>query len=1102
VQATPGQEEVVAGTLRLQGQGKEQEQHEEGWPSMKRVSLMLIGALVAALALAATAQAAAPGVSSVSATNLQGVSALLKGTVDPEGLATTYKFAYVDEAGFNANGFAGAATTPSASIGSGTDPSPARTAIGGLVPSTTYHFRLTATNSSGSTDADGSFETTAGFGLLPDEEGFSAIAVADGGGAAVQAGVHPYRLDFDLGFRQGGDFEGQPGVPFPDGDVKDLEIDLPAGLFLNPKALSECTALQFSTPRISPYAPSLSGESCADKSQVGTIEVKTSRAGGETRRFGVFNLTPPPGVTAQIGFSAYGNPVILDLALPQGADGSYAMTMRARNMPQSLDLRAMKLSLWGVPWAVSHNGERGNCLNEAEPQFPWAKCSVGSPTGSPPLAYVSLPTRCVPSLSFGVTATSWQQPGTVTGQALHRDPGANPTALGNCNALHTDFLSQGLLTDDKASSPSGYNFHLVNNVDTFTDRDQLVTPSTKKVVVTLPPGVTVNPSVGAGLGTCSPGQYAAETPFTKPGAGCPNGSKIGDFFAHSPMFAIGENFEGSIYLAQPDDPRTSAPGAENPFDSVVAVYLVSKLPGRGVQIKLPGLIAPDPNSGDIIATFDGLPQLPYTDLDVNFRTGQRSFVITPPACGPAVTSAVMTAWAEELPPTTSSSTSVVESGVGGGPCPPPGTPPFAPEAVAGAYNSNVNAYTPYFVHLTRKDTEQEITSYSLELPKGITGKLAGIPFCSEANIESARFKLGAEETANPSCPAVSQVGSTLTGYGVGNSLTYAPGRVYLGGPYHGAPLSLVTINSATVGPFDLGVIVIRSAFQVDPLTAQLQIDSRASDPIPHILDGIPLHLRDVRIYIDRFEFTHNPSSCSASELISTLSGSGDTFSSSTDDSTATATKHFQLLNCLTIGFRPKLGIRLRGGSKRGDYPSLRASFVARGKTDSNLRRIDVTMPHSEFLAQEHIDDICTRVQFAVEKCPPGSEYGKAVADTPLFDEPLRGGVYLRSSDNTLPDLVANLRSGSFRIVLIGKIGPAKQGIRALFDNVPDAPIKRFTMTLYGGDNGLLVNTANICTKPPLATVRAIGQNNIGASFTTRLRGQCKKPKGGGKGGKK
>ena len=163
------------------------------------------------------------------------------------------------------------------------------------------------------------------------------------------------------------------------------------------------------------------------------------------------------------------------------------------------------------------------------------------------------------------------------------------------------------------------------------------------------------------------------------------------------------------------------------------------------------------------------------------------------------------------------------------------------------------------------------------------------------------------------------------------------------------------------------------------------------------------------------------------------------------------------------------------------------------------------MPHSLFLEQAHIRKICTRPQFAAERCPASSAYGQAVAYTPLFDEPLRGKVYLRSSSNTLPDLVANLRAGAIRIVVEGQIGPAKQGIRVLFDNVPDAPIKRFVMTLDGGKWGLLVNSADICASPPLATVKALGQNNLGASFSTELRGQCKRKKGRGagkKGGKR
>jgi hypothetical protein len=446
--------------------------------------------------------------------------------------------------------------------------------------------------------------------------------------------------------------------------------------------------------------------------------------------------------------------------------------------------------------------------------------------------------------------------------------------------------------------------------------------------------------------------------------------------------------------------------------------------------------------------------------------------------------------------------SVIISGVDFGPC-PSGTPPFKVEAVTGGINSNVNSYTPYYVHLTRHDTDQEITSYSLILPKGITGKLAGVPYCPEAAIAAARANTGFGEEAHPSCPAASQVGRTVTGYGVGPALTYASGRIYLAGPYHGAPLSLVTVNSATVGPFDLGTIVIRSAFQIDPHTAQLRIDSSASDPIPHIIGGIPLHLREVRIYVDRPNFTHNPSSCQPSQLESTITGSGASFESKADDSSITISRHFQLLNCSTLGFKPKLGIRLRGNFHRGGYPQLRATFAARGPQDSNLCRIEVEMPHAEFLAQNHIREVCSRVQFNAKKCPAGSVYGSAVAYTPLLDEPLKGNVYLRTSTGKLPDLVADLYSGAVRIIVEGHIGPTKQGgVDAFFDELPDQPLERFVMTLRGGKHGLLTNSTDICAAPPFASVSSIAQNNIGAKFNTVLRGTCKgkgHKKGGGKG---
>jgi hypothetical protein len=1045
---------------------------------MRRIwaTLALLGA--ALLLASSSASAAVPTVGPASATNIQGVSALLVGSVNPQGEATTYRFDYGAQGPCATNPCASTATIPA---GSDSSNHTVRAAVSGLSPNTTYDFRLVASNGSGTASAQGTFTTTQGFGFLAGTNGFSVAAIKEGGAPATTAGTHPYQLNLGLGFNLGGETEAQPGVQAPDANLRDLRIELPAGLLANPRALDRCSFIAFHTPRKSPFEESRSGESCPDRSQIGTLELTSTQAGGTTRRFGLFNLAPPPGVAAQFGASPFGSPLVFDAQIKTNDQGAYALSLVAANIPQSLNVTELDLAFWGIPWNVSHNGQRGNCLNQVQPDFPWAKCSVGDPSNSnsTPLAFLTLPTSCDGPLSFIASASAWQEPAGVSASAQNLNSLGQPVAQEGCQGFSFSPVTSGFLTDTKASSASGFNFRLSNDNPQLTLPGTQLPAQTRVAAVRLPSEVTINPSLGAGLVGCTPGQYALESAASPQGAGCPNGAKIGEFSVRSPLFE--ELIDGAIYLASPDDQATSTPGAENPFDTLFAVYLVAKSPQRGILVKVAGKLVPDQDTGTLTATFPELPQLPYTDLNVDFRTGQRAPLITPPACGAAITTIDLAPWSGPGAKRTSTA-SEITSGIDGGPCPNGQVAAFSPQVVTGGVNSNVNSYTPYYVRLSRKDTEQEITSYSLVLPEGITGKLAGIPYCPEAGLVGN----------NPTCPAASQVGRTLVGYGVGFALTYAPGRIYLAGPYNGAPLSLVTLNSAKVGPFDLGTIAVRSAFQIDPHTAQLRLDAAASDPIPHIIRGVVLHLRDIRIYMDRPQFTHNPSSCEAAQMISTLRGSGASFATPADDSTVTISRHFQLLNCLTLGFKPKLGIRLRGGSRRGAYPSLRATFAARGPQDSNLKRIEVEMPHSEFFAQNHIKAICTRRLFDAGNCPTDSIYGQAVAYTPLFDEPLRGNVYLRSSAQKLPDLVADLRSGSIRIIIEGRIGPSKSGgIRAFFDHLPDQPLDRFVMTLFGGKRGLLQNSADICKSPPLALVKGLGQNNRGATFTTVLRGQCK-----------
>jgi hypothetical protein len=197
----------------------------------------------------------------------------------------------------------------------------------------------------------------------------------------------------------------------------------------------------------------------------------------------------------------------------------------------------------------------------------------------------------------------------------------------------------------------------------------------------------------------------------------------------------------------------------------------------------------------------------------------------------------------------------------------------------------------------------------------------------------------------------SEIGHTVSGYGLGSALAYANGGLYLAGPYHGSPLSIVAIDSATVGPFDLGVIVVRSAIRIDPRSAQVSIDSAGSDPIPHIRDGIPLHLRDIRVYISKPSFTVNPTSCEPFTLVSALTGSAAPFADPRS-ATASATVPFQASTCSSLSFKPKLALKLKGGTKRGDYPSLRAS-VTPHPGDAGIGSAAVTLPPSEFLAQSH-----------------------------------------------------------------------------------------------------------------------------------------------------
>jgi hypothetical protein len=904
---------------------------------------------------------------------------------------------------------------------------------------------------------------------------FDVTYTNEDGSEATQAGSHPFAMTTEITFsaKPGA----KPGELVPDGAPKDLRFYLPAGLIGDRAAVPPCSNADFlrvDVEHTSTY--------CPDTSVIGVFHLHApgEASGGDITS--VFNLVPPPGAAAKIGFAVANVPVAILIRVnpnpPHNLIASVSYTSNA------VELGGTELTVWGVPALPAHDKERGLCSRTPEDD----SCSVDLPVRP----FLTLPRACTGALPTLYEANSWEEPETfVSGFS----GGALVTK--GCEKLPFGPTISAKPTTLAAESPSGLDFSLdVEDEGLTSPTGRPAASDVKRAVVTLPEGMSVNPSIAAGLEVCTKAQLAGETSDSFPGAGCPQASKIGTVEVETPL--LDENIDGAIYQAQQDDPATTEPGAENPFDNLIGLYMVLKNPTLGIVIKQPIEVLADPLTGRLTTIADQIPQLPFSHFRLRFREGARSPLVTPPGCGTYNVEAVLTPWAGG-PPTTTNSAFQIVTGPGGGVCPAGGSLPFRPGLEAGTINNAAGRYSPFYLRLNRNDGEQEFTRFSIKLPPGLLGKLAGIPFCADAAIEAAKARTASAELATPSCPAVSQVGRTLVGAGVGPSLAYAPGKVYLAGPYHGSSMSVAAITAVKVGPFELGTVVVRQALELNPDTAEVFVDAANSDPIPHIIDGIPVHARDIRVYVDRPDFILNPTSCKRTSTASTVFGSGFDFGSAGDDQPFTVTSPFQAADCASLGFAPKLSLRLKGGTRRSQNPGLKAVLRAR-PGDANIGRAQVTLSRSTFLDQSHINTVCTRVQFHAgsvpgEQCPKGSIYGYAKAVTPLLDEPVQGPVFLRSNggERQLPDLVAALHSGKIDVNLVGYIDQGAKGeIRTTFANPPDAPVTTFTLAMQGGKKGLLVNSTNLCKGTHRALASFTGQNGKKHTFKPVLKSSCGK----------
>jgi hypothetical protein len=923
------------------------------------------------------------------------------------------------------------------------------------------------------------------FDFLP---GFHSPLTEEDGKASTLAGSHPFQLTSSFGFPT----EVAGSELTNDGHPRNFYVELPRGVVGNPVASPVlCTEVELTT------------KGCPEESQVGIADVTTlsgnaSLAGVESSN--LYNMVPPPGSAAELATNVAEIGVFVHVLGSVRSDRDFKIEAATHDVIAfgQEPIFNVQAQVWGTPSAKAHDRARG-------------KCSISGLTFCPvkedKTPFLTMPVECSgqPSL-FEVLADTWEEPSPPFG--LHRTTyeSANlaneAVAVENCNELHFEPTITSQPTNTITDSPAGLRFSLHQSTEDDEGRAPAIL---KEAVIHFPAGLTVNPAQAGGLGACSQEQIGfladegGDLHFSINPQSCPAAAKIGTVEVTTPLLVqrneaheveekegkpVPEPLHGFLYIAKP---------FANPLGSLIAVYLVVEDEKTGVVAKLAGKGELDPQSGQITTRFRESPELPLEDVKASIFGGDRGAFITPPTCGQSTTETELIPWSAPESPVASPSDSFQSTAAPGGrPCPTSESQlPDAFAFNAGTLAPAAAKYSPLVLRISREDGTQRLARFEASLPPGLSAKLAGVATCSEAEIAKARSReepnKGALEQADPSCPAGSQIGIANAAVGAGPTPYNTQGRVYLAGPYKGAPLSAVTIAPAVAGPFDLGTVVIRSAIFLDPTTAQ---GRAVTDPLPTILDGIPLDLRQVSVRLERPDFTLNPTSCDEKSF------SGQTLS--TLGQAAPLAQRFQVGGCSSLPYKPKLTTKLFGPIHRGGHPRLKAVFTAK-PGEANTARISFALPRSEFIDQAHFRTICTRVQFAAAQCPAGSVYGQIEARSPLVDYALKGPIYLRSSSHKLPDVVAALRGPAnqpIEVDLDGRVDSVHGGIRVIFEVVPDQPVTKAVVTMQGGKKGLFQNSTNICKGTHRATLKLDGQNGKVHDTRPLIEAQC------GKGAKK
>ena len=795
------------------------------------------------------------------------------------------------------------------------------------------------------------------------------VAEAEKEGFTQAGGRVPYGItDFKV------NTEGAYPNAKPTATVDHVRVDVATGLATAPVAVPQCTTKEFGETEAVPGTGFYTKPACASDTEIGeekvTLYVEALKADGFTDlplEGKVYNLVQPEGLASYYGV-ALEFPLLVSKGSLEKAFAEKPLPIEdfkgATKAEKEAEKEATEKGIEGTQYYV-HSFVKGN--------VEWGKQAKGTNQGdyhdyfevevnpADPLIssrqnlygtsgegdFITNATNCPGDNTTFVTLED-------TAGETAREFFKTPIGLSGCGSLL--FEPGYALTSGSTASD------LPNEITTTVSLPNNPTANAQSQVktgtITLPEGMTLNPSAAHGLEACTVAQARIHSEVF--GSECPAGSELGTVSLEVPTLPA-KSFEGKVYLGGPVTGSETGPITGPPY----IVYVVANSKKYGISVRIKGEVIPNSVTGQVTAIFKENPEQPFTNLSLHFNRGVLTSIANPLICGEPTGT---TNFVSVANPTTS-----LEKSFG---VPVTGCAASLPfsltQTTSNQAPGTAGAATSYTLSIERADGQQYLSQIQTTLPEGLVGLIPTVTQCGEAEANAG------------TCPAASKIGVVGVEAGSGPTPYAFSGSVYLTGPYNGAPFGLSIVVPAVAGPFNLGNVVTRGTLTVNPYTARVT----ATSTMPRVVGGIPLRLKHVVVSINKQGFLINPTNCSVLNTESVLSGF--TAPALAAGATQSLSTPFQVNACGGLSFKPSFKSKTSARTSKANGASLETTLNI-GSGQTNFKSVMVQLPKQLPSRLTTLQKACPEAVFNANPyhCPSGSFVGGARANTRLRRKRIR-----------------------------------------------------------------------------------------------------------------